>query len=228
VLSTDNESVAPPSPSTALSPAFLPGPPSPAVIARAVEEQIASRLSTLYTHTGIYERLVAMRSHVSSTEYISSLAFLIEFCGMMSLLLPKKYLALIPATAYTPEIPIRVNDLFEMLHAEFWSTLVVWISGSVLVPGILAWLFNLRFVATEKRGALRRQGPVVDPFVFNIAKGLCVWLLYVRLVSLPGLGEEFEESKGRVLEGVPGGAQGMLVAAGVGMLTSLYEAALRK
>lgn len=60
-----------------------------------------------------------------------------------------------------------------------------------------------------------------DPVSFNVVKGLVAWIVYVK-------GGVSGESKGVVEEGVPGGAVGMMVGAGVGVFVSIYEVLLRK
>lgn len=78
------------------------------------------------------------------------------------------------------------------------------------MPLAAAWFVNLTDGA---RG--------YDPLSFNIAKALLAWIVYVR-------GGISGQSREVVQRGVPGGAQGLLVAAGIGGLASFYEAVLRK
>lgn len=62
----------------------------------------------------------------------------------------------------------------------------------------------------------RRGESRVDPVVFSVMKGLAAWIVYSR-EGWSG------ESRMVVERGVPGGAVGMLVGAGVGGVVSLWE-----
>lgn len=110
----------------------------------------------------------------------------------------------------TGELAIKIPDLFTVLTIGFWGPVGLWAITSVFLPLVGAWFINL----TE-------GGRSYDPVSFNVVKGLVAWVVYVR----GGVGGE---SKGVVEKGVPGGAQGLLVGAGIGVLASLYEALLRK
>lgn len=92
----------------------------------------------------------------------------------------------------------------------FWGPVGLWALTSVGLPLIGAWFVNL----TD-------GGKGYDPFSFNVVKGLLAWIVYMR----GGVGGV---SKDVVERGVPGGAQGLLIGAGIGVLASMYEAVLRK
>ena len=66
-----------------------------------------------------------------------------------------------------------------------------------------------------------------DPFVFNLAKGLVVYLILAcHFQPLGGLYRHATISA--VNASVPGGWQGVLVGCGLGAATSLYEAVLKR
>lgn len=110
----------------------------------------------------------------------------------------------------TGDIPIKIPDLFAALTLGFWGPVALWVLTSIALPLLAAWFVNL----TE--GA-----KIYDPLSFNVAKALLAWIVYVK-------GGISGQSREVVQRGVPGGAQGLLVAAGIGALASLYEAVLRK
>jgi hypothetical protein len=86
----------------------------------------------------------------------------------------------------------------------------LWFLTSIALPLVAAWFVNL----TD-------GGKRYDPLSFNVAKALLAWIVYVQ-------GGVSGESREVVQRGVPGGAQGLLVAAGIGILASVYEAVLKK
>lgn len=108
------------------------------------------------------------------------------------------------------EISILIPDLFALLTSAFWGPAALWLSTSLLLPLMAAWFFNF----TE-------GGRNYDPLSYNVTKALLAWVVYVR----GGVGGS---SRGVVEKGVPGGSQGLLIGAGIGVLASLYEAVLKR
>lgn len=110
----------------------------------------------------------------------------------------------------TGELAIKIPDLFALLTLGFWGPVSLWVLTSVILPLVGAWFVNL----TE-------GGKLYDPLSFNVVKGLVAWVVYVK----GGVGGE---STVLVEQSVPGGSQGLLVGAGIGILASLYEAVLKR
>lgn len=123
-----------------------------------------------------------------------------------------RYLTTLPAMPAlgTGELAIKIPDLFALLTLGFWGPVGLWLSTSVAMPLLGAWFFNLTM--GER---------MYDPMSFNVVKGLVAWIVYAR-------GGVSGESRAVVERGVPGGAVGMMVGAGVGGLVNLYEVLLRK
>ena len=172
-----------------------------------------------------------VRDKVSTTASIETIAIAIELFGLRRELLPTKYLATIPAskTIGTSELPIKVPDLFVLVTPDFWSTFLLWFSTSVLIPMTFSYFFNLTLKA--KHGHVRNAKGMhasnqYDPLTFNISKALFMWLVYGKGVTLFGWPGVFTTD--RVDYNVPGGYRGVLIACGIGTLTSLYEAVLNK
>ena len=94
---------------------------------------------------------------------------------------------------------------------------------------IFAYFFNLGLKA--KHGQVRHAKNVhpanqYDPLAFNISKALVAWLVYRQELSFGGL--VADESIQKIQDNVPGGYQGIMIGAGIGALTSIYEAILKK
>ena len=98
-----------------------------------------------------------------------------------------------------------------MLTLGFWGPVGLWMLTSIALPLMGAWFINLTEGARP-----------YDPLSFNVVKGLVAWVVYVR----GGIGGG--ESTAVVDRAVPGGSQGLLVGAGIGVLASIYEAVQRK
>lgn len=212
----------------------VPLPPSPAVVANHIDRQTAklrTSVNDAYKKTGISEWIDNTRDKISTTASIESLAIIVELFGLQKEILPIKYLALIPAseTLRTPAIPAKIPDLFVLLSADFWSTFLLWLSGSVIIPMTFAYFFNLSLRA--KHGGARNAKNLqptaqYDPLTFNIVKALVTYLIYAKDTTV--FGWPGEVSKARIEGNVPGGYQGVLIASGIGVLASIYEAVLKK
>ena len=212
----------------------VPLPPSPAVVAEQIDRQTAkvrSSITKYWVESGIVEASDSLRDKLSSTVTIESLALVVELWGMQKDILPIKSLALIPSSTMlgTPEIPAKVPDLFVLLSSEFWTTFSLWLATSVLLPVMFSYFFNLTLKA--KHGGIRHaknMQPAVqyDPLTFNISKALIAWLVYAQGIRLGGWVNA--ESVDKLETAIPGGHQGVLIGTGIGALTSMYEAVLKK
>ena len=139
------------------------------------------------------------------------MALVIEAWGLRAQVLPLRYLTTLPAVPAigTPELAIKIPDLFALLTMAFWGPVGLWLITSIALPLMGAWFINLK-----------GEGGY-DSVSFNAVKALTAWIVYVR----GGVGGD---STRVVEQGVPGGSAGLLVGAGVGGLAGLYEAVLRK
>jgi len=150
---------------------------------------------------------------------------------MQTDILPWKSLAVIPlpGSLGISDLPIRVPDLFVLLSPEFWRIFGLWAATSVALPVMFSYVFNLTLKA--KHGGVRhakhlQPAAQYDPLSYNIAKALVAWLVYAQGVRLSGWVNA--ESVAKLEAALPGGHQGVLIGAGIGALTSIYEAVLRK
>ena len=193
----------------------IPLPPSPSVLVDRIETQtsnLQASISNYIASSPLPSTLHTVRTTLSSVISIELLALFIEAWGLRSQVLPLRYLTTIPAMPVfgTGDIPIKIPDLFAALTLGFWGPVALWAFTSIALPLSAAWFVNLTEGAKS-----------YDPLSFNVAKGLVAWIVYVK-------GGITGQSREVVLRGVPGGAQGLLVAAGIGVLASIYEAVLRK
>lgn len=215
-LSSDPEPLTTRTPQTTISfSRSIPLPPSPAVLADRIETQttsLSNSVSNYLSSTRLPSTLRSVRTNLSSVIGIELLALFIEAWGLRSQVLPLRYLTTLPAAPAlgTGEIAIKIPDLFAILTIGFWGPVGLWVLTSVLFPLAGAWFINLTEGARS-----------YDPVSFNVVKALVAWVVYVR----NGVGGD---SRIVVEQGVPGGAQGLLAGACIGVLASLYEAVLRK
>ena len=188
-------------------------------------------MKEVYQASGVTQYVDLIRDRVSSTRSIESIAVGLEAVSLLNQLLPKKTLFMVPAidAIGMPEWAFKGSDLFLILTYDFWATLSFWSMTSMLLPLLSAYIFNITLKAKHGEAKHSRQShPAVqyDPLTFNLSKALITWLVYVQNVEYHGLASE--QTKQTILNSVPGGYQGVLAATGIGVITSLYEAILRK
>ena len=223
------------SPRTSISFASsVPLPPSPSVVVNEIDRQttaVRARIAKVWDKSGIVETSDSIRDTLSNTVTIESIANSLELWSLFSVILPWKHLLAIPESTLlgTPEIPLRAPDLFQILNSKFWSTFQIWVGTSVILPLFFSYFFNMTLKA--KNGHVRHGRNVqssmqYDPLTYNISKALIAWLVYAQGFRLGGF---FNNQSVVVLEkAIPGGLQGILIGTGIGALTSIYEAVLKK
>ncbi|KAL8897447.1 MAG: hypothetical protein Q9192_002569 [Flavoplaca navasiana] len=194
-------------------------PASPSVLADRIEEStttLSTSFNNLYTTSPIPTTLSSVRATLSTVTSIQLLILSLEAFGLFRQIIPLKYLTTIPAIpalGLSDPTALKLPDLFALLTSAFWLPFGLWLTTSVLLPVTGAWFMNLRSTRDEEGG--------YDPVTFGVVKGLVAWIIYLR-DGLEG------ESKGVVEGSVPGGSVGLIMGAGVSVLSGVYDAILRK
>ena len=231
----------------------IPLPPSPAVIADAVDRRTASlrrRMSSAYASTGLTPAAHSWRDALSTVSAINLVLLSSELWGLRTEVLPSRYAFTIPGLPSAPaflahDTPVYLPDLFHILTSRFWNPVWVWSLIGLLLPAAVAWLFNLGlkhrsrgssstvtpvyFLTAAPAAAIEvaaATAPGVDPLIFNLAKAVLTWAVYTRGARLLGL--LGDDSVARVRAALPAGEVGVLIGAGVGVVVSLYDAVLSK
>ena len=215
-----SDSDAQPATSTALSPRTprtslsftknIPLPPSPAVLADTIDASTTSlraNLANFVSDSPIPATLYNLRSSLSSVTSVELLTLFIEAYGLRSQVMPFRYFTTIPpipALGITDEVAVKIPDLFALLTSAFWGPVGLWLVTSLFLPLAGAWFFNFG------------NAKAYDPLSFHVVKALMAWIVYVKQ-GYSG------QSRFVVQEGVPGGATGMLVGAGIGGLVSFWD-----
>lgn len=216
-------------------------PPSPAVLAEAMERRTAEwtkRVEDTWVASGVKERSNALRSLLSSVKAVETLVLILEGSSVVKDLWPLRYLTTIPAieAIHTPEILIRVPDLFVLVDGSFWAPFSLWLLTSLFLPLVVAYFFNISlYTAQQQSGPSTRRGTAAsrtaqsttfDPLSFNIAKALIAYLVYAKHFTFWDLFSAFSVEK--VNASVPGQWTGILTGTAIGLVGTLYEAILRQ
>ena len=194
---------------------------------------VRNTLDALWDQSGISQVSDTLRDKLSNTAIIETLALVVELYGLRTAILPNKHFGMIPSynllNTSTPKVDLKLPDVFALLDPVFWSTSSFWFTTNVLLPLTLAYYFN--FIRKARRGPGRHAkaswaGGQYDMVTFNIAKALIAWSVYSQGVRLGGL--VGDDTVQRIEEAIPGGHQGVIIGAGIGALTSIYEVLLAK
>ncbi|OAX79310.1 hypothetical protein ACJ72_06370 [Emergomyces africanus] len=219
-------------------------PPSPAVITDAIDRQTTKArqsMSEAWDASGLTERSDALRSCLSSVRAIETFTLVLELYGLLSDIVPMRYLATFPAvsTVGTPDYAIKVPDLFILLDSSFWGPFSLWLCTSVFLPSILAYFCNLSLKISQQgshaygtrrttTSAAARLGgnSKMDPLVYNVSKALISYLVYANNFTFWSMYRRMTVMT--VSRSVPGRLPGLLTGSAIGTLGSLYEAILRR
>lgn len=209
----------------------MPLPPSPAVVADAIDRQtqvIRTKVSRAYQDSGIIETTEATRETLSTVTSIQALVIFFELYKLRAEVLPDRYAFTIPAIELlkTKARDIYIPDLFLLLTSSFWGPVTLWAFTSFILPLTAAYFFNLTAKPSRSRSHTTHFNYTVDPLTFSIVKGLLTFVIYGQDVTFGGLVDL--EYVARINSAIYGGWQGVLVGSGIGALVSVYDAVLKK
>lgn len=198
-------------------------PASPSAVTDMVERQtefVAGQISHYWDESGALSYAEAAREQLSSVIGIHLAAFLLEAYGLSRAVLPMRHAFTLPGFNFLTSLPVSLPDFFLMLTSDFWSPVAVWATTSVIVPLAVAWFFNLTLHASKKRFY------AIDPLMYSLTKGLLSFLVYANGMTFSGNVSAMTIM--RVNAALPGGWFGVLISSAIGVVVSIYEAALRK
>jgi hypothetical protein len=216
-------------------------PASPSQLAEVADQSFQAaktKANELWERTRVDEVKELIRENVSSVAAIQTLILLIEAAGLQfNTLQTTPAVALDSANSHYLHIP----DFWLLLTSEWWAPATLWSLTSWVLPFVFSYFFNLTLRSNTNHKSSYRQYPA-DPLVFNIVKAILAYSAYripivdASLAGEAGLAKAIdlswgpfsEQSVGVVRNNVPGGYHGLQIGAIVGILVSLYDAALKK
>lgn len=192
------------------------------------------KVSDAWTKSGITERSDALRTALSSVKSIETIIVLLELVSLSRELIPLRYLTTFPAvdSIATPEFSVKVPDLFVLITGAFWAPFLLWALTSLALPLTAAYFFNLSLRAqvshsySTRRASAAASHATFDPLVYNIAKALVSYLVYANHFTFWETFSHYSLEKVNV--SIPGQWPGLVTGSAIGILTSLYEAILKK
>lgn len=207
-------------------------PASPAAVTDAIELQearISAGFNDLLTSTNIESFLQELRESLSSVVGVEMTVLLLESYFLQRRIMPWRYAFDLPASSllHLSSRAVYLPDFFILLTSFYWSTFLLWTTISFWIPLVASWFWNLTLRSRTRHGAtVLIPKSRCDPMTFNVVKALTTWLVFSQGNKLSGLFAE--ETIDRVLLAMPGGYTGLLIGAFIGILASLYDAALKK
>jgi hypothetical protein len=226
-------------------------PASPAQLAEVADQQFQvakAKANELWDRSQIEYFKELVRENASSVATIQTLIILIEAIGLQF-----NTLQTTPTVSMWDWVVSRTNSQYlfipnfeALLTSEWWAPATMWSLTSWVLPFIFSYFFNLTLRSNTNRKSLDRQYPA-DPLTFNILKAILAYSAYH--IALPasaqvsglenhsiGLADALGKTWGPfspatvdvIRDNVPGGYHGLQIGAVVGVLVSLYDAALKK
>lgn len=221
-------------------------PASPAQLAEVADQSFQAaktKATELWQKTKVDELKEFVRDNASSVGAIQTLILLIEAVGLQL-----KTLDTVPTTEWTKSVPVlnsyntALPNMWKLLTSDWWAPATLWSLTSWVLPLIFSYFFNLTLRSNTRHKSSSRQY-TVDPLTFNIVKAILAYSAYcvsttadAEMAGIPdatfaqklGWGPFSEGTVSAVRTNVPGGYYGLQIGAVVGVLISLYDAALKK
>jgi hypothetical protein len=221
-------------------------PASPAQLAEVADQSlqaVQTKATELWERTRIDQLKETIRENVSSVAAIQTFILLLEAAGLQWNTLQMTPAIPVPdaAAQYTNNAYVSIPDGWALLTSEWWAPATLWSLTSWVLPLIVSYFVNFTLRSNTNRKSSERQYPA-DPLTFNIIKALLAYsafrlpILDASIVGKPGVavandlswGPFSEQTVSVVRNNVPGGYHGLQIGAVVGILISLYDAALKK
>ncbi|KAL5117825.1 hypothetical protein ACEQ8H_004299 [Pleosporales sp. CAS-2024a] len=225
-------------------------PASPAQLAEVADQsfQVMKEKTTALwnrTHIDYFRELV--RENASSVATIQTLILLLEAAGLQYNTLQTTPTMALPdaVSTFSTSQYLLIPDFLALLTADWWAPATLWSLTNWILPLVLSYFFNLTLRSNTHRKSTDRQYPA-DPFTFNIVKAILAYTAYRIPTPSPALaaaaapprvmmethhlswGPFSPHTVAVVRNNVPGGYHGLQIGALVGLLVSLYDAALKK
>jgi len=221
-------------------------PASPAQLAEVADQSfqvVKQKTTELWDKTRIDYFKEIVRENASSVATIQTLILLLEAAGLQLNTLQTMPTIRVGNTVsnWTNSEYLFVPDFLALLTSDWWAPATLWSLTNWVLPLVFSYFFNLTLRSNTNRKTTDRQYPA-DPLTFNILKAILAYSAYriptapVSMVGEPGSiqlhnlgwGPFSEQTVGVVRNNVPGGYHGLQIGALVGVLVSLYDAALKK
>lgn len=219
-------------------------PASPSQIAEVADQSYRAardRASQLWQKSRTEEYIALFRENASSVVFIQLAILFIEGAGLEWNTLKSSHAFNTPAFGSVQSQKVSLPEFKLLFTTNYWAPATLWSLTSWIFPLFVSYFFNLTLRSNTRHKSSNRQY-TVDPFTFNITRALLAWLAYsiptapaqlagepnIVKAYVPGWGPFAENTVATVRGQVPGGYTGLQIGSAIGLLYSLYDAALKK
>lgn len=185
------------------------------------------------SRTHISEYTDYARDALSSPVAFLALVNVLEIVFLGRHLVERRHAFDVPIPFYG-DYPVRLPDVFLFLTPGFLAPSTLYLAVNCVLPILVGYFFNYSLKSatnhshnTRRASAQHDAAPLVDPLVFNIAKGLLAYVVYGAYRET-GFWPVHKDIIQRVEGAFPFGYSGLVTSSVVGATLSLYEAVLKK
>jgi hypothetical protein len=210
---------------------------SPRAVADYLERntrKASAYISDGFSRTHITEYSDYARDILSSPIALTALAFSLELFFVSRGLVQLRHAFGIPVPFLGKVVPVSLPDVFVFITPEFLAPFTLFLTVNGVLPILIGYFFNYSLKSatshshnTRRQSAQQEAAPLVDPLVFNIAKGLLAYLVYGATGPM-GLYPFSRNSISIVNSSLPFGYSGLITSSFIGATIALYEAVLKK
>jgi hypothetical protein len=186
---------------------------------------VSRKVGTYIKRSGAEKKVQELRKGLSSITVIHFAIIAVEAAGLQRTTLPFRHAFDVPAVKpVSPTFSVYIPDFFNLITPTFWAPTSTWLATNFLLPLLVSYFVNLGLSNSKTKKATPHHE--FDPLTFNIVKGLLAWLVYSQGFRLGGIFTD--ETADVVNDSIYGGYVGILIGAGIGILTSLYDVSVFK
>ncbi|KAF2200690.1 hypothetical protein GQ43DRAFT_373235 [Delitschia confertaspora ATCC 74209] len=210
-------------------------PASPAQVADLADQSFQAakeKAEELWKRTYIEETIEIIRERASSVTAVECFVLLIEAAGLQWNTLKVEHAFNTPALFGLNTHHVRLPDYTKLLTSDFWAPATLWSLTSLFIPLLFSYFFNLTLRSNTKHKSSRGTY-AADPLIFNITKAILQYSVYAAAQDLtailhPSWGPFSWSTRANIARHAPGGYHGLQIGAAIGILVSIYDAALKK
>jgi hypothetical protein len=195
--------------------------------------KVSSYISDGISKTHISEYSDVLRDWASSPLSVTVLGVAVDLYAVLRQLIELRDAFKFTVPWFGTYVPVKAPDAFALITPDFWAPFSLFFLSTIFFPAAISYFINFpqksastHHYSTRRATAQHDATPLLDPLVFNIARGLIAYLVFT--VGTAGVWPYAAASVGTVNTALYFGSSGIITSAVIGATVSLYEAVLKK